>query len=1004
MERFYSLLTDDDLIESLEIQMGLSNVLYKIFKKTNKKIPITIYNLIVAENLSKKIKLTKIFFNSNKNNLLRIGKTYFGLGKLSDGKIIKNTERILELSLEMEPKSLEISSSKPRLILTKKSIDEKPKKEKGEENEGKKPKGEENEGKKPKGEEKENEGKKPKGEEKENEGKKPKGEEEKPKKEEKKSREDEKSKKEKEEKKSREDEKSKKEKEEKKSREDEKSKKEKEEKINNLNEKLKPNMETLSNLNKDLSKKTELIKSKNFIKEKAITNPKLTNIISQLNKIFTLNQEILSSFKNESKISGETFTEAERKNQETAEIFKNVVDGNDFLSFSFEKIIGNPEKPDFEFLISDRISDKIKEILNDIKTQIYELRKLSPEEPYVKLYDFYEKETKNTQENEILEFMDLFSSIKNEVDKYIGIPEAYKILIESIKLRYENRSGGVDQKITNTQNIIKDIEAFGGEIKKFENKKFSFDFSKINQPKTSDELKKAKEDIKTMTKTLFTEFYEKMVSQETLERNMNLILRKINLLEDNIKYFTDNKLDKTDDILKQAKKALDDFSLFREDFLKNERFDYLNTEKISMETINLFENKIKGKEEIALTKNCISEFQELYNDMYMLKSNIFSLRQENFVEDKTLNDLKSELESAKGTKEEFLKFNEKNLPVIAQIIETLKNNILKWNKKIFLFLEILDENSKIPILEICLDKKIDKNDENFPSISYAEDFINFFSYITIRPFFVPIQLIISENLLKLMKIEEILKEADESKKPIAASVKSGGVWKRGGAKSPISEISGWLNKLNLETFDEKTTRILSLVGSDDKLMEETAILIFNKAVLEISFIPLYTQLCVKIWKSSEKGKIFRTTLLEKCQQEFEIRIFREREEDETKEDYFEKEIKFKKRFVGIVVFMGELYNVDMVTSKPVMGMIKTLLPTMDLENPPTYEEIEYVSNLLTTSGKKLDQNSETKKDLDKIFIFFKKLVDDKKLASRSYVLVKNIIELRDKKWITKKTG
>uniref|UniRef100_A0A7S1GLC7 MI domain-containing protein n=1 Tax=Cyclophora tenuis TaxID=216820 RepID=A0A7S1GLC7_CYCTE len=102
-------------------------------------------------------------------------------------------------------------------------------------------------------------------------------------------------------------------------------------------------------------------------------------------------------------------------------------------------------------------------------------------------------------------------------------------------------------------------------------------------------------------------------------------------------------------------------------------------------------------------------------------------------------------------------------------------------------------------------------------------------------------------------------------------------------------------------------------------------------------------------------KAFKKMLLTRCQQEFEEEIPTkiakaiEGVEDKEEQDYHSKIV--KKKYLGHMRFIGELYKVDMIKNDIMLWCLKTLL--QDFEE----EKVECFAQLMTTIGYSLEQHS-----------------------------------------------
>lgn len=251
------------------------------------------------------------------------------------------------------------------------------------------------------------------------------------------------------------------------------------------------------------------------------------------------------------------------------------------------------------------------------------------------------------------------------------------------------------------------------------------------------------------------------------------------------------------------------------------------------------------------------------------------------------------------------------------------------------------------------------------------------------------------------------------------------------------KVKALLNKLTLERFDSISDQILewanrSVDESDGRILRQVIALIFEKATDEATWSEMYARLCRKLMErvSSEVrdetvkaqdgtpvagGALFRKYLLNRCQEDYENgwknkeaataaakskeaddkakqdandAAKKEAEEKGTKEeDQKEAELlsdeyyaaqKAKRRGLGLVRFIGELYRLQMLTERIMHECIKKLLS--NTENPEE-EDVESLCRLLTTVGKGLD-NPKAKQHMDIYFSRMNLIANSPKVSSR----------------------
>eukprot|EP00656_Telonema_subtile_P019165 TRINITY_DN2043_c0_g1_i17.p1 TRINITY_DN2043_c0_g1~~TRINITY_DN2043_c0_g1_i17.p1 ORF type:complete len:547 (-),score=116.98 TRINITY_DN2043_c0_g1_i17:274-1914(-) len=180
--------------------------------------------------------------------------------------------------------------------------------------------------------------------------------------------------------------------------------------------------------------------------------------------------------------------------------------------------------------------------------------------------------------------------------------------------------------------------------------------------------------------------------------------------------------------------------------------------------------------------------------------------------------------------------------------------------------------------------------------------------------------------------------------------------------------------------------------------------IFDKALGEPAFCPLYSTLCARLSKDLpempvEKGGqpiSFRRLLLNKCQKEFEKEQELAEVEDENERG------KMKRRMLGNIKFIGELYLKKMLMDKIMFVCMHNLAMAAE----PDEEDLEALCNLLTTIGYILEtQSPKAKQPLDTTFVRLKALKEAKPpvLQSRIRFMIQDLFDLRGCLWRARNT-
>ncbi|TPX33893.1 hypothetical protein SmJEL517_g03316 [Synchytrium microbalum] len=237
----------------------------------------------------------------------------------------------------------------------------------------------------------------------------------------------------------------------------------------------------------------------------------------------------------------------------------------------------------------------------------------------------------------------------------------------------------------------------------------------------------------------------------------------------------------------------------------------------------------------------------------------------------------------------------------------------------------------------------------------------------------------------------------------------------------LRKVKSLLNKLTLERFDSLAIQVRDVGITNRDILEGVIELIFDKALDEPNFGAMYAQLCNKLhqelperqpWMSNDpRNSEFRRALLNKCQREFQSGKSWAKDEDqaremrkkvdtmtaEEKEEFAEAQYqrdKLKRRTLGNIRFVGELFKQSLITEKIMHECIQQLLRN---HSDPEEEETESLCKLIATIGQQLDRPV-AKQFMDTYFTQLKKLVNDNRLSSRIRFMVQDIIDMRKAGW------
>ncbi|XP_010524450.1 PREDICTED: eukaryotic translation initiation factor 4G-like [Tarenaya hassleriana] len=222
------------------------------------------------------------------------------------------------------------------------------------------------------------------------------------------------------------------------------------------------------------------------------------------------------------------------------------------------------------------------------------------------------------------------------------------------------------------------------------------------------------------------------------------------------------------------------------------------------------------------------------------------------------------------------------------------------------------------------------------------------------------------------------------------------------------QLKGILNKLTPQNFEKLFEQVKSVNIENIVTLKGVISQIFDKALMEPTFCEMYADFCQQLSSKlpdfTENGEkiTFKRLLLNKCQEEFERG---EREEDEasraeegevkqTSVEREEKRLKARRRMLGNIRLIGELYKKRMLTEKIMHECIKELL---GYSEDPDEENIEALCKLMSTIGEMIDQ-PKAKALIDAYFGKMTMLSNKQELSSRMRFMLKDSIDLRKNKW------
>ncbi|KAL8914128.1 MAG: hypothetical protein Q9172_007157 [Xanthocarpia lactea] len=245
------------------------------------------------------------------------------------------------------------------------------------------------------------------------------------------------------------------------------------------------------------------------------------------------------------------------------------------------------------------------------------------------------------------------------------------------------------------------------------------------------------------------------------------------------------------------------------------------------------------------------------------------------------------------------------------------------------------------------------------------------------------------------------------------------------------KVKSNLNKMTPNNFDKISDQVLAIAAqskdeTDGRTLRQVIQLTFEKATDEAHWAEMYAQFCKRMLESMSAeikdesildkkgdvvtgGALFRKYLLTRCQTEFEqgwkVNL-PEKPEGESEEavmlsDEYYKAAAAKRRGLGLVRFIGELYKLNMLTERIMHECVKKLV---DYEGMPDEAEVESLTSLLKTIGSNLDSSEKGHQLMDIYFTRIQAMIDTPNLASRLKFMLMDIGDLRRKNWKSTKAG
>ncbi|XP_053307369.1 eukaryotic translation initiation factor 4 gamma 3 [Spea bombifrons] len=232
------------------------------------------------------------------------------------------------------------------------------------------------------------------------------------------------------------------------------------------------------------------------------------------------------------------------------------------------------------------------------------------------------------------------------------------------------------------------------------------------------------------------------------------------------------------------------------------------------------------------------------------------------------------------------------------------------------------------------------------------------------------------------------------------------------------KVRSILNKLTPQMFNQLMKQVTDLTVDTEERLKGVIDLVFEKAIDEPGFSVAYANMCrclatLKVPMADKPGSSvnFRKLLLNRCQKEFEKDkadddVFEKKQKDlelaktpeeksRLQDELEEAKDKARRRSIGNIKFIGELFKLKMLTEAIMHDCVVKLLKNHDEES------LECLCRLLTTIGKDLDFEK-AKPRMDQYFHQMEKIVKERKTSSRIRFMLQDVIDLRMCNWVSRR--
>jgi len=202
----------------------------------------------------------------------------------------------------------------------------------------------------------------------------------------------------------------------------------------------------------------------------------------------------------------------------------------------------------------------------------------------------------------------------------------------------------------------------------------------------------------------------------------------------------------------------------------------------------------------------------------------------------------------------------------------------------------------------------------------------------------------------------------------------------------ISEFRGILNKISESNFSDMMKQMFELDITTIGQLEILVDLIFKKALGEPVFSSTYSLLCAKflpVYIIVDSNKVqFRTIFMNKCQMMFDecIKI-------KSEEDIKESKFMNKKEMVGLMSFIGSLYNESLISNSIIYRCLLSLIKKSDNRD---ISSVECLCSFVANISKKFRISCPN--DFEKILDLIKVIKNSKNIHMKDKFAIMDVLD------------